>query len=182
MSWRGDGTYFVVSALAHPDDQGFRRRILRVYDRQAVLQSTSEAVGGLEHTVSWRPSGNLIASTQRFGFEGGGSGREGRHDVVFFERNGLRHGEFTINPEHFKSTRQRQIDKSTKRWGYRVHDILWSSDSNVLCLWIETDFGDIGNVVVAHTHQSANIHSTISSPTLDYRELSLVFETRSSST
>ena len=131
VSWRGDAAYFVVSSLAPVDSQGFRKRVLRVYDRQAVLQSTSEAVGGLEHTVCWRPSGNLIAGTQRFGFEGGGLGREGRHDVVFFERNGLRHGEFSIRPEHFRK-------------GYRVRELVWSSDSNVLALWVETEVGDVG--------------------------------------
>lgn len=104
-----------------------------MYDRQAVLQSTSEPVGGLEHTLCWRPSGNLIAGTQRFGFEGGGLGKEGRHDVVFFERNGLRHGEFTIRPEHLKK-------------GYRVRELIWSSDSNVLAVWFETSVGDIGEL------------------------------------
>ncbi|KAJ2918056.1 hypothetical protein MD484_g2395, partial [Candolleomyces efflorescens] len=141
VSWRGDGAYFVVSILAPADSLGFRRRVLRVYDRQASLQSTSEAVGGLEHALAWRPSGNLIASTQRFGFEGGGSGKEERHDVVFFERNGLRHGEFTLKAEHFKPTNQ--VEKSTKKWGYKVRDIVWSADSNVLGLWVGTDHGDI---------------------------------------
>ena len=44
-------------------------------------------VPGLEQSLAWRPAGNLIASTQRLPH---------RHDVVFFERNGLRHGEFTL--------------------------------------------------------------------------------------
>ena len=35
----------------------------------------------------FRPSGSLIASTQR---------KPHRHDVVFFERNGLKHGEFSL--------------------------------------------------------------------------------------
>jgi hypothetical protein len=105
ISWRGDGAYFVVSALSNRNPQtGLRKRILRVYNRDAVLQSTSEAVAGLEHTLSWRPSGNLIVSTQRFGFEGGGAGKDGRHDVVFFERNGLRHGEFTLREPWRKTT------------------------------------------------------------------------------
>lgn len=34
-----------------------------------------------------RPSGNLIASTQE---------KPNRHDVVFLEKNGLLHGEFTL--------------------------------------------------------------------------------------
>ena len=91
ISWRGDSAYFVVSML---DSSGTRKcRILRVFDRNGALQTTSEPVAGLEHTLCWRPSGNLIASTQRFGFDGGGPGKTERHDVVFFERNGLRHGE-----------------------------------------------------------------------------------------
>ena len=37
--------------------------------------------------LSNRPSGNLIASTER---------RPNKHEVIFFEKNGLRHGEFTL--------------------------------------------------------------------------------------
>lgn len=81
-----------------------------MYNREGALQSTSEPVAGMEHTVAWRPAGagGLIVSTQRFApqhagqgaeegkVDGLASGREGRHDVVFLERNGLRHGEFGI--------------------------------------------------------------------------------------
>ncbi|KAJ7744686.1 pol II transcription elongation factor [Mycena metata] len=135
VSWRGDGAFFVVSSLS---PNAPRHRTLRVYDRQAALQTTSEAVPGLEHALSWRPSGNLIVGTQRFGFEGGGAGKEGRHDVVFFERNGLRHGEFGV----------RVADLGVKpgegrKWGYKVKELNWSSDSNVLGLWVEKDDGDI---------------------------------------
>ncbi|KAF8339341.1 pol II transcription elongation factor [Amanita rubescens] len=139
ISWRGDAQYFVVSKLSSPAADGQRRRILRVYNQHGALQSTSEAVGGLEHSLSWRPSGNLIAGTQRFGFEGGGAGKKERHDVVFFERNGLRHGEFGL--------RVKDLDlggTSSKRpWGYRVHEVLWNSESNILSLWIETEKGDL---------------------------------------
>ncbi|KAJ3932076.1 MAG: IkappaB kinase complex IKAP component [Lentinula lateritia] len=135
ISWRGDGACFAVSSIttagSHP------HRILRVYDHQAVLQSTSESVPGLEHSLSWRPSGNLIASTQRFGFDGGGAGRNGRHDVVFFERNGLRHGDFELRPAHGLVPPPSQA--LNLRWGYKVKDIKWSSDSNVLAIWIERD-------------------------------------------
>ena len=37
--------------------------------------------------TSCSPSGNLIASVQR---------KPHKHDVVFFERNGLQHGSFTL--------------------------------------------------------------------------------------
>ncbi|KAJ7133724.1 pol II transcription elongation factor [Mycena crocata] len=140
LSWRGDGTFFVVSSLSPPSN-AMRHRTLRVYDRQAALQSTSEAVPGLEHALAWRPSGNLIVGTQRFGFEGGGAGKEGRHDVVFFERNGLRHGEFGVRVADLALSPDPR--EEVRKWGYRVKEISWSSDSNVLGLWIEKDEGDI---------------------------------------
>ena len=133
ISWRGDSAYFVVSML---DASGPRkRRVLRVFDRQGALQTISEPIAGLEHPLCWRPSGNLIASTQRFGFDGGGPGKAERHDVVFFERNGLRHGEFGL--------REHSI-KVNDKWNYRAKELLWSNDSSVLGIWIEREEYDIG--------------------------------------
>ena len=151
ISWRGDGAYFVVSSLSPdgiPDSEP--HRTLRVYDRQGKLQSTSEEVAGLEHTLVWRPSGNLIVGTQRFGFEGGGAGRQGRHDVIFFERNGLRHGEFTLDVDQLLV--KGQGSEQGRRWGYKVKELAWNSDSNVLVLWIEGDKGDIGTKSHCHPH------------------------------
>jgi len=115
-----------------------------VYNRDAILQSTSEAVAGLEHTLSWRPSGNLIVSTQRFGFEGGGAGKDGRHDVVFFERNGLRHGEFNLREPWIKTTSDGKVN-----WGYSVREVAWSSDSNILSVWIRGQEKDVGPLRVS---------------------------------
>ena len=141
ISWRGDCAFFVVSSLS-PAPSVQAHRTLRVYDRQGILQTTSEDVPGLEHPLVWRPSGNLIASTQRFGFEGGGAGREGRHDVIFFERNGLRHGDFTLSQIGAKDE---GVDHG-RRFGYKVRELAWNSDSNVLAIWIQGDDGDIGKV------------------------------------
>lgn len=71
----------------------------------------------LEHGLSWRPSGNLIASSQRLPH---------RHDIVFFERNGLRHGEFTL----------RESDQ------HKVIELLWNSDSSILAVWMQVKRGD----------------------------------------
>ena len=60
-----------------------------------------------------RPSGNLIASSQR---------RPNRHDIVFFERNGLRHGEFTLPVGVSDVT---------------VRELYWNIDSTVLCIWLQ---------------------------------------------
>lgn len=62
--------------------------------------------------MAWRPSGNLIAGTQRLPH---------RHDVVFFERNGLRHGEFTL------PFAQGEV---------QVLELGWNCDSSILAIWI----------------------------------------------
>ncbi|EDO37251.1 predicted protein [Nematostella vectensis] len=109
ISWRGDGQYFVVSAIEPATDA----RKLRVWSREGVLMTSSEEVDGLEQSLCWKPSGSLIASTQR---------KPHRHDVVFFERNGLRHGEFTL---------------PFQRMEVKVIEMQWSTDSTVLAIRIE---------------------------------------------
>ena len=113
ISWRGDGAYLAISSI-----EGGARRVIRVYSREGVIDSVSEPVDRLEGALSWRPAGNLIAGIQRF---------EDRVDVVFFERNGLRHGQFSLrltteqlhNPEEYIS-------------------LSWNSDSTVLAVGMST--------------------------------------------
>lgn len=140
ISWRGDAKYFSVSLLQDG------RRVLRVFDHQARLQSTAENVAGLEHPLAWRPNGSLIASTQRFGNVPNSNadenwalekGQDGRHDVVFFERNGLRHGEFRLRESNLTPK-----ESSLRCWAYRVHDLGWNADSSILSVWIERDDQD----------------------------------------
>ena len=109
ISWRGDGAYLAISTI-----EGGARRLIRVYSREGVLDSVSEPVDGLEGSLSWRPAGNLIAGIQRL---------DSRVDVVFFERNGLRHGQFSLRltPE------QLQVP------GQHI-SLAWNSDSTVLAI------------------------------------------------
>jgi len=153
ISWRGDGAHFAVSSLdlSTKGSSNATRRVVRTYSRQAELQSTSEPVVGLEHALAWRPSGELIASTQRFGtFEGAGEGREGRHDVVFFERNGLRHGEFELREGAGKIYADAGKEDAHGRlswgWEYRVQELCWNADSALLAVWLrrDQDAGDVG--------------------------------------
>ncbi|XP_060695479.1 elongator complex protein 1 [Hemiscyllium ocellatum] len=109
VTWRGDGQLFAINAICPVSGS----RKLRVWNRECVLQSTSESVSGLEQVLCWKPSGNLIASTQR---------KLNKHNVVFFERNGLLHGEFSL-PFH-----KDQV---------KVNELLWNSDSTVLAVWLE---------------------------------------------
>jgi elongator complex protein 1 len=109
ISWRGDGAYLAVLTI-----EGGARRIIRVYSRECILDSVSEPVDGLEGALSWRPAGNLIAGIQRLA---------DRVDVVFFERNGLRHGQFSLRltPEQMALS------------GQDIR-LLWNSDSTVLAV------------------------------------------------
>jgi elongator complex protein 1 len=112
ISWRGDGAFFAVSTI-----EGGSRRLIRVYSREGVIDSVSEPVDGLEGALSWRPAGNLIAGLQRF---------PDRIDVVFFERNGLRHGQFSLrSPSGEKSVSATSIALS------------WNNDSSVLAVILE---------------------------------------------
>ncbi|KAF8594643.1 IkappaB kinase complex, IKAP component [Ceratobasidium sp. AG-I] len=141
ISWRGDGAFFVVSSLdpKEPGSANALRRLRFYSPNPAAHLSTSEVTPGLEGVLAWRPSGGLIASAQRFGYEGGGVGRQGRHDVVFFERCGLRRSDFAVRDAVPKTPAAEGLERP---WGYKVKEMLWSTDSSILALWIERDSGD----------------------------------------
>ncbi|KAI5100646.1 elongator complex protein 1 [Silurus meridionalis] len=105
ITWRGDGQLFAVGAVC--------ARKVRVWNRECVLQATSEVVNGLEEALCWKPSGSLIACTQR---------HLNKHSVVFMEKNGLLHGDFTL------PFAKDQV---------KVKELLWNSDSTVLAVWLE---------------------------------------------
>lgn len=109
VTWRGDGQLFAVSAVCK---QSGNRKV-RVWNREGVLQATSETINGLEAPLCWKPSGSLIASSQR---------HPNKHSVVFMEKNGLLHGDFTL-----------PFSKDQAK----VKDLLWNSDSSVLAVWLE---------------------------------------------
>jgi elongator complex protein 1 len=109
ISWRGDGAYFTVISIEQE-----QRRMIRVYSREGQLDSVSEPVDGLEGAISWRPSGNLIATIRR---------SNERVEVVFFERNGLRHGQFDLR------LTPAELQELTVPITLR-----WNSDSNVIAV------------------------------------------------
>lgn len=122
ISWRGDGAYVAVnSRFASP------RRVIRVYSAEGVLDSVSEPVDGLESALSWRPYGNLIAGTKR---------SAEKLQVVFLERNGLRHGEFDL--------RLSQDDLSSI--GQQT-SLAWNCDSSILAVRMvdRVQFWTMGN-------------------------------------
>lgn len=137
ISWRGDGAYLAVNSV-----QDEKRRMIRVYSREGVLDSVSEPVDGLEGALSWRPAGNLLASVQR---------RSDRIDVVFFERNGLRHGEFPL----------RLSAEDMDTWASSI-SLAWNSDSTVLAITFKDriQLWTMGNY---HYYLKQEIHTSPSS-------------------
>ncbi|UPX16794.1 Putative elongator complex protein 1 [Ascochyta rabiei] len=109
ITWRGDGAYFALTKVEQE-----QRRMIRVYSREGQLDSVSEPVDGLEGALSWRPSGNLIASVRR---------TSEKLEVVFFERNGLRHGQFDL----------RLTQEELAGWKSPL-TVKWNSDSSVLAV------------------------------------------------
>ena len=121
ISWRGDGAYVAINAVEKGE-----RRVIRVYSREGELDSASEPVDGLESYISWRPAGNLIAGIQRF---------SDHVDVAFFERNGLRHGQFTL------TSTLADINAES------VIKLEWNTDSTVLAVLLKdtVQFWTTGN-------------------------------------
>ena len=109
ISWRGDGAYFAINKIEQEN-----RRMIRVYSREGQLDGVSEPVDGLEGALSWRPSGNLIAGVRR---------SHDKAEVVFFERNGLRHGQFDLR------LRREELEAVKSSPTLR-----WNNDSTVLAV------------------------------------------------
>ncbi|KAJ8015545.1 hypothetical protein DPEC_G00027240 [Dallia pectoralis] len=109
VTWRGDGQLFAVGVIC--PQTGARK--VRVWNRECCLQSTSEPVNGLEQSLCWKPSGSLLAATQRL---------PNKHSVVFMEKNGLLHGDFAL------PFGKEQV---------KVKELLWNSESTVLAVWLE---------------------------------------------
>jgi len=109
ISWRGDGAYLAVNSI-----ESDSRRVIRVYSREGTLDSVSEPVDGLEGALGWRPAGNLMAGIQRL---------KDHIEVIFFERNGLRHGQFPL----------RLSKEEMDSWGAEIQ-LKWNVDSSVLAV------------------------------------------------
>jgi elongator complex protein 1 len=108
LNWRGDGECLAFSRIESEPDKP-PKRVIRVFTRDGQIESFSEPIDGLEGVLSWRPSGNWIATVQRR--------NDAEAEIVFLERNGLRHGGFPL-----------------RRPGNLIRGLSWNSDSNVLAV------------------------------------------------
>ena len=147
ITWRPDSAYFSVSTLDILDDD-IPARVLRMYSRaSATLQATSEFTPGLSQAFSWKasPGAPSISAVQRFGNLPGSAEGDPRLDIVFFERNGLRHGEFTLKGLASKSLEEGK--------NVSVRELCWSCDGVVIAVLVEID----GEEVV-QLYSSGNWH------------------------
>jgi elongator complex protein 1 len=108
LDWRADGECLALSRVESEEGK-LPRRVVRVYSREGQIESFSEPIDGLEGMLSWRPSGNWVATVQRT--------TENTLEIVFLERNGLRHGGFGLT-----------------LGGKLVRDVRWNSDSSILAV------------------------------------------------
>lgn len=127
LTWRGDGQYFCVSSLdnilSEQGEVNGTRRTIRMYNREGVLDGVSEPVDGLDEYVAWRPSGELIA-TVRKNFD-----QDGEHEVVFFERNGLKRYSFSLGIESDAEVVELSWNSNSEILTVRTHQeiMLWTS-------------------------------------------------------
>lgn len=187
ISWRGDGSFYCVSSYdpysASSSRAGDSRRQVRVYARSPVaLSATSEPIYGLEGAISWRPAGNLIAAVQGFGWDGGAEGEgedRGRKDVVFLERNGLQHGQFRLREDERYRGKEALVKQG--QCGWEVKQLAYSSDSEILAVWIERGDTDLGQSVIAiasHSERATLLNAWAArSSTVDDEQLSLLSQT-----
>lgn len=110
ISWRSDCEFFAITTIDKIND--VERRMIRVFSREGVIDSVSEPVDFLENQLAW---GTLISSIQR---KNHGNEETDELDLVFFERNGLRHGQFDT-----------RLPLDTK-----IDKITWNSTNEVLAI------------------------------------------------
>lgn len=110
IAWRDDCNVFAVSFRKDEEsEQG--RRLIRFYSRDGNLEAISEAVDGLQVPLCWKSQGNLLTALRELLLDGSSV----HSQIIFFERNGLRHGEFLILNQ-------------------RIIDITWSCDGGILAI------------------------------------------------
>ncbi|PVU97076.1 hypothetical protein BB561_000781 [Smittium simulii] len=110
ISWRGDSSIFAISLL------GKDSREILVYSNEGNFLAASESIECLEHNLSWRPSGSVITSTEKLAHT---------YNVIFYERNGLRHYEFGL-PKYLKN----------------VISLQWNATSSILAILAEVFVDD----------------------------------------
>ena len=127
ISWRGDAKYFTTISTPLENAPSSLPSI-RVWEREgAVLHSCAEnSDGDLFQTVSWRPSGSLIAAAAAAvsgKVQGGSEGQDSEEEnngpqIILYERNGLKRSGFAVGGPAYG----------------QVADVEWNADSELLAV------------------------------------------------
>eukprot|EP00127_Corallochytrium_limacisporum_P000989 Clim_evm73s33 gene=Clim_evmTU73s33 len=143
IAWRGDDEYFAVNAVDEHEAEGkaFERHV-RIFNREGQLHSLGVEVLGLEGPITWRPDGRMLAAVQRLPH---------RYDIIFFERNGLRHNEFSLIHTDAKS-------KDVKGGGHIVSQAAGSTD-----VWdvVSITFNESSDALGIHMQNRLQTHSLL---------------------
>ena len=92
ISWRGDGEYFTILTvdkdLSIPQARVYTKKLELVSLGRNVADGPASVLKGLGNVVAYATNGSLIALSQQQG--------KGKLQIVFLEKNGLRHLEFPV--------------------------------------------------------------------------------------
>ncbi|KAL7061436.1 hypothetical protein AAHC03_0892 [Spirometra sp. Aus1] len=136
ITWREDSRYFAV--LWTDSQQSPARRRIRIFNQNGDVQSTSEETPGLETGLSWRPKVQLVATSRRRTQRG--------LDLVFFELNGLQHGELELLAAH-------------RAPYYRVQDIQFECNDYIMAvLLVPTGTGSRDLLPLVRLYTTSNYH------------------------
>ena len=127
ICWRGDGQFFAVSFI-NPD-KGLRE--IKIFTRECQLHASSESVLGLGQSLSWKPSANLITANRS----------SHKEEIIFFEKNGLRYGEFSL-PSHVSN--------------HVIREVEWNSSSTILMVLLEPLSPDTNTLLQLWTCNNAH--------------------------
>lgn len=123
--WRDDGQFFALSHVSRLD----QIRKIRVFSREGQLQSTSETVRALGTCLAWKPcGGSLIASSTKLA--------NGKDVIGFFEKNGLRHGDFLLQ----NNAKVMEVSWNSDASILMVHLMLEEDSRQVVQLWVASNY------------------------------------------
>ncbi|EGR32772.1 inhibitor of kappa light polypeptide gene enhancer in b- kinase complex-associated protein, putative [Ichthyophthirius multifiliis] len=128
FSWKADAKFFVCNYPVKNGRKCLTRSVqLEVIKSAAkpesnngIVQSVSEqAIQNLQGQVCWQPTSNLIVGYDFF---------KNNTRIIFWEKNGLRHGEFilNINPNEIRQSNE-----------IYIQNILFNKDSEILAIQLD---------------------------------------------
>ena len=92
ISWRGDGEYFTILTvgkdLSIPQARVYTKKLELISIGRNIADGPGSVLKGLGNVVAYATNGSLIALSQQQG--------KGKLQIVFLEKNGLRHLEFPV--------------------------------------------------------------------------------------